>query len=357
MKKFIALTVTILLAACLIAGCSTPQEAPAAESATTAAEPAAEPSAETETPAAEPETTSADDNTPAETGEGYRIGIVSCDAGHPGLTKVHNGMYAAARDTDEIILTDAALDQAKQIADMEDLITRGIDIIAVDAVDSAGIRAGVEACVAADVPCISYNTLVDDSYRDLLTGEVSVDNYDIGYQSGIALAEALGGEGNVAMYCYSLVVVCRDRADGFKAAMEEYPGINIIVEEDGINTPEAAIEVMENWMKAYPDMDAVWANNMQPGFGIIAAVEGAGKSGDILISACLDGLENELESMQKGTLTCGGLVPAYEVGVEAMDMIHRILDEGPEAAGENPLLKGVAVNKDNMEEEYAKALK
>ena len=320
MKKAFVLLVAVMMVFALCAACSTPS---APETSSSAPETS---SSAPEAPSSAPETSAPE--TAGET-KHYVIGVSSCDAAHPGLTQLHMGLEDNMRPGDEYILTDAALDQAKQISQCDNLLTKGIDLLLVDGVDSMGIKPVIEQAKSKGVPVITYNAKVDESYKDLPDAAVAIDNYQIGYASGEALAKQLGEKGNIAMYKYDIVVVCLDRAQGFKDAIAQYPDMKIIHEEDGTNTPEAAISITENWMKAYPELDAIWASNMQPGFGICAAIEGANKIGELGFVGCCDGLQNEVEQFQKGTMIAGGMIPAYDVGKYAILTAYAFLEEEP----------------------------
>jgi len=289
-----------------------------------------------------------DDSTQA-SGEtkSHKIGLVTPQLGHPGLTLLVQAVKDNVREGDELIIADANGDQAKQISDVEDMLQKGVEIMLIDAVDSRGVKAAFEACQKKGVPAIIYNTAVDESFAHLATGKVTVDNYACGYKSGEALAEVLGGKGKVIMYTFSTVIVCRDRGDGFKDAMKKYPDIEIILEEDGENSTEGAMKLMENWMQTYPDVDAVWANNTQPGTGVIAAIEAAGKAGQIKV-ALVDGLLQDFEAIKRGALQVAAVYPLHDLGREAMEMAYRVLEGQP--AGDDPLLSSPIATIDNVDE-------
>ncbi|MFA7129133.1 MAG: substrate-binding domain-containing protein, partial [Sphaerochaeta sp.] len=79
---------------------------------------------------------------------------------------------------DKLVAYDPALDQAKQIAQIEDMIAQGVDAIFLNPVDWQGVRPALDAAKAAGIPIINVDAPVFD--EDLVDCIVASNNYNAG---------------------------------------------------------------------------------------------------------------------------------------------------------------------------------
>ena len=149
-----------------------------------------------------------------------------------------------------------------------------------------GVKSAFELCNKADIPVLSVNQVLGDDLLELVVGSVTSDNYTAGYEVGQEVAKKLGGKGKVCILTYDVAFVCRERGDGFKAAMAENEGIEVLEVFDGVCTEDAAMKKTEDWLQQYPDVTAIFGNNSNCGVGIAAAVRSAGKTDDISGCKC-----------------------------------------------------------------------
>ena len=140
----------------------------------------------------------------------------------------------------------------------------------------------------------------------------------------------------VCILTYDVAFVCRERGDGFKAAMAENEGIEVLEVFDGVCTEDAAMKKTEDWLQQYPDVTAIFGNNSNCGVGIAAAVRSAGKTDDILV-ANVDGLSGDIRNMEDGALDITAVYPMKELAAEAADKAVEVLETGK--CGEDPRLK------------------
>lgn len=131
------------------------------------------------------------------------------------------------------------------------------------------------------------------------------------------------------------------RTDGFAEKMKEYPNWKMLDRQSGDFTQEKGQEVMEAFLKSYPDIDVVIAENDNMAFGAINAIKAAGKTcgpnGDITIVS-FDAVKAAFESMIAGdmdvSVECNplhgprveGIIKALEAG-QSVDKIAYV-EEG-----------------------------
>jgi ribose transport system substrate-binding protein len=125
----------------------------------------------------------------------------------------------------------------------------------------------------------------------------------MGTTIGRYMADAIGGEGNVAVFnaFEGALRICGIRAGLWKYVLEDYPGITIIqpeLAEEFANAPEDARQKTLDLLTQYPEgtLDAIHVGCWdQPAIGVVQALEEAGRT-DVLVTA-LDGGPDTLEIM------------------------------------------------------------
>lgn len=254
--------------------------------------------------------------------EGIKIGCSIADLANVFYADITDGMKGAMNAEDELIITDAAFDQAKQIADIEDMIQQGVSVMLVDPVDSAAIRASLEACAAAGIPVVAFNSPCDD--KDLVACTVATDNYMAGTLIGAALAEALGGEGKIAMLTYDVAVVCWDRAEGFVEGISAFPGMEVVVRQEITPGTDTALPVMENILQAYPEITGVFCLNDPSAIGAAAAVQAAGL-GDTIKIVGVDGSDDGKAAIADGRMLASAAQSPVDIGRLSIESAYAIL--------------------------------
>lgn len=244
------------------------------------------------------------------------------DQSNPFYIEILDGMESAVQGDDQLIVMDAGFDAAKQITDIEDMIQQGVSVMMIDPVDSNGIQASLNACKAAGIPVVCYNSPVDDT--SLVASTVATDNFMAGQLIGEALGKALEGKGQVVMLTYNVAQVCADRANGFKDALSKYPDIEIVEEQEIQPGVDTAMPVMENMLQAYPDLTGVFALNDPSAIGCAAAVDSAGKLGQIKIVG-VDGSEDGMAAIKEGKMFASASQDPVEIGKQSIEIAYKVI--------------------------------
>jgi ribose transport system substrate-binding protein len=108
---------------------------------------------------------------------------------------------------------------------------------------------------------------------------VSSDNLALGMYLADALAESLGGKGDVAaMYFANDFYVTNLRYEGFIArVMAKYPDLNVVVAA-GHNDPNKGQEVAQGVLARYPNLSGMYASWSIPAMGAVTAATTAGRT-------------------------------------------------------------------------------
>lgn len=251
-----------------------------------------------------------------------KIGVSVADQSNPFYIEILDGMESALKDGDKLIVMDAAFDLAKQISDIEDMVQQEVDVMMIDPVDSKGIQAALVICEEAGIPVISYNSPVEDT--SMVVSNVATDNFMAGQLIGEALGKALDGKGNVIMLTYNVAQVCLDRANGFLDAIEKYPEIKVLDQQEIEPGVDTAMPVMENKLQAFPDIDGVFALNDPSAIGSAAAIDSAGLLDHIKIVG-VDGSEEGKKAICEGKMLASAAQHPIEIGSIAIETAYKVL--------------------------------
>jgi len=290
MKKTTIL-VTILIAFALILGaCTMPEEAaeaPAEEA------PAAEEVVEEEVMEEEV----------AEEAEVYDIAIVVKNFASSFWAQHVEGAEKAAADLG-INLTSHAPEKPEnieeQIAILEDLITAGVDCIALAPTNTEAIAAGIVKLNDAGIPVVYDNTM--GSGGDYLA-YVGIDNYDVGMQLGDYVAELMGEEGNLLLLEGVPGQSTSDlRSNGVEDALAKYPNITFSRVPAEWDATKAYDITTNELTKLGGQLDAIIAAGAGMSESAAEAVTAFGVSMDDIIIGSFDVTPAVVEAIEKGSV-------------------------------------------------------
>jgi inositol transport system substrate-binding protein len=226
-------------------------------------------------------------------------------------------------DNVKVIVTDANFDIPTQIASVENLISQGADAIIIKPVDSSSCQPISDMCKEAGIPFIAVVSRVD-SPTDCFVGS---DNFYAGTLQGEYIAEALGGEGKVALLLGDLGLADAVlRTDGNKEALSKYPGIEIVDEQVASWMRDEGVAKTENWLQSDigQSINAIISNNDEMAIGASIACQENGRD-DILIAG-IDALDDALKLIDEGklafTVFYDGVTQGYTACQVAVDLIN-----------------------------------
>ena len=301
MKKIFALVLTLVMILSL-AACG--------QSAPTETAPAANAPADSGTPAEKP----------AEGEKTYKVGIAMyvMDAGMTALT---GGMKAYLENADipiEVYVTSADGSTAKHSSDVEDLVTRGCDLIwvmgfdkdamvgALESAYNAGVKVAIASIANTDAFTYRYSNSSEEE-----TGYMQADwfiehylskNPDTEYK--IALCNGTmstsGGAG---------------RRNGVVWGLEASNCSNyeIVTEQDCDYITENAQAWAEGLMTSHPEVNVIFCANDDMAMGVANAIDAVGRTGEIVLIGN-DGHLTGLTLMKEGKMACSIRMNVDQIG-------------------------------------------
>lgn len=288
----------------------------------------------------------------AEDTEGLVFGYVVNDMSHEWYQNIVKGAESRAEELGiELKVADAAMDVSKQVTQIENLLTEGVDVQIITPVDVKALSTVVADAKAYDIPVISESNVIDGAET-----YVGIDNISGGKKAGTWFAE-YAKENNIDP---KILIVglpafadCRQRVEGFKAGLDE-SGIEyeIVQEVDGQGSKETSLKVSQDALTAHPEVNVIFGINDNATTGGMAAYKEAGLD-ESKLTAIGFGFEG---NVGREALLSGGpykaavaMFPDY-VGVSLVDAA--VMAAKGEELPENYESGTVVITQDNFSDFY-----
>ena len=286
----------------------------------------------------------------AEKKDKYVIGMSQCNLGEPWRVAMNDQIAMAAEKHPEfeVIFADAAQDNSKQIADIENFVQMGVDLIITSPNEATPLTNAVSAAYDAGIPVILLDRKIDG---DKYTQFIGADNVDMGRIAGEYIADTLLPDGGKVCEIKGLEGTSGgiDRDNGFREGIKKNDKIEIVSVNNADWLREKAITVAEEMLQTNDEIDLFLALNDPMAEGAYIAAKNAGREKDILFVG-FDGLptpDGGIRSVMDGRLSMTQVYPTG--GTEAIESAYQLLVEGKELDKTLTLTSEIVIP-DNAEE-------
>jgi ribose transport system substrate-binding protein len=248
---------------------------------------------------------------------------------HPYYEPCYEGFKAAAEKYGVEAEFEAPQEQqlGMQVRVIEDLIARGVDGIALSALDDAGLVAVVDEAMEAGVKVLTFDA---EAPSTKALSYIGTDNGAAGYEGGKKMIELLGGSGKVALLQATLGAVnLNRRTEEFKRAIEELaPDMEVVAVEEFEGDYAKAVNKVEALLETYPDIKAFFGISAYGAPAAATVVKEQEKVGQVLVAG-FDDLKDTLEGIREGSIAFCLVQKTFKMGWLS---IERLLDavEGKE---------------------------
>ena len=138
------------------------------------------------------------------------------------------------------------------------------------------------------------------------------------------------------------------RSEAFASVISQYPDMESVAKETANWDQQEAFSKMETILQSNPDIDGVIAGNDTMALGAVAAIDAAGKTGDIIVAG-FDGSPDAVEAIKKGTLLATGLQPAVQIAEMAVEQADEFIRTGEASQPEKQSIDCQLITKDNAD--------
>ncbi|KXZ39720.1 ribose-binding protein [Alkalithermobacter thermoalcaliphilus JW-YL-7 = DSM 7308] len=250
-----------------------------------------------------------------------KIGLVVSTLSNPFFVTLKEGAEAKAKELGyELIVLDSQDDPAKELSNVEDLVTKGVALILINPTDSDAVVNAIQTANNANIPVI---TLDRGANGGQVVSHIASDNIAGGKMAGEYIIEKLGASGNVVeLEGIPGTSAARDRGNGFNKALESSQ-IKVVARQTADFDRTKGLTVMENILQAQSQIDAIFAHNDEMALGALQAIEGSGRN--ILIVG-FDATEDAVKAVKEGKMAATVAQQPEKIGSLGVEVANKVIN-------------------------------
>jgi len=215
-------------------------------------------------------------------------------------------------------------DIGEQMSEMENAIVSKPAAMVFVPVDMKALGPAVAKVNAANIPIVNA---VDKSATGNFVTYVGSDDRTLARATGVALLKAMGGKGNVVIIEGTKgSETSQMRVAGFRDALKEFPNVKLLASQPGNYVRLQALNVMENLIQTYPQIDGVLAANDAMALGALEALSGAQRKA---LAVGINATPEAIDAIKRGTLLASGDFNGFKMGCLATMAAVRALQHQP----------------------------
>ncbi len=217
-------------------------------------------------------------------------------------------------------------DRDEQIQVVENFIGRQVSGIVLAPLDSRALVAPVEEAVAAHIPVVLVDSLLETS---AWSSCIATDNREGGRIAGRRLGQLLGGKGKaILLRCMAGAQSATERETGFLEVMQrDFPGIQLISTNQYAGpTRDTAKRAAENLLNRYgAEVNGIFAPNESSAAGLLLALRDAGLAGGKVKFVGFDTGEALVAALKTGDLQGLVVQDPFQMGYRGVKTMAAIL--------------------------------
>jgi ribose transport system substrate-binding protein len=254
------------------------------------------------------------------------IGVSQCNLGEPWRVQMNSDIRRAAAPLPnlKLVMKDAQNDSLAQRAQVEELVSQGIDLLIISPKEAAPLTAPVAEAYKKGIPVIVLDRAVEGEEYTVFIG---ADNKRIGREAGRWAARTLGGKGKIVeLKGLMTSTPGQDRHTGFVEGLdlEHNKELSVVFDADMAWLEPNARKEMASALTAQPQIDLVYGHNDPGAHGAYLAAKEAGREKQMKFIG-IDALPHEgVQYVKQGLLDATFAYPTG--GQEAIETALRLLD-------------------------------
>ncbi|MFH1738102.1 MAG: substrate-binding domain-containing protein [bacterium] len=251
--------------------------------------------------------------------EGIVVGVSLLTRAHQFYRDLETGLRNTAKKYKiELRIDSAEFDSSRQADQLDNYIVQGVDAILVCPCDSLSIGTSIEKINKREIPVFTADVAAKGGD---VTCHIASDNQAGGRFAAQAMGQALGENGgDIVIIDHPAVMSVIDRVKGFDEEITKYPKVRIVGRNPGWGKRDEAMQVMENFLQSVPNLAGVFGINDDSALGALAAIQAAGKAGQIIIVG-YDATPEAREKIDQGLIYADAIQFPEKIGTLTMDAI------------------------------------
>lgn len=218
------------------------------------------------------------------------------------------------------VIVSAEFDPSRQANQIDEFIVQKVSAIVVSPCDSRSVGASIAAANQANIPVFTAD-IANLSAMGKVMSHIASDNLQGGREAAKLLAKAISNQGTVAILSHPEVASVSDRVIGFREQLAAYPEISVVAELSADGRRDKAVRVTEDLLESHPGLAGIFGINDDTALGALAAVEAAGKAGEIQIVG-YDATPEARSKIASGALYGDVIQSPRRIGELTMQAIH-----------------------------------
>lgn len=212
-------------------------------------------------------------------GEGLLIGISVIGTEHNWDINAYNGAIARAKELGaEVLAFDGERRNEKQLSDINTLISRKPDAIAVILGVKDSLIPALQEARDQDIPVVTADFAIPQSLCN-----VASNNFTAMAELCLKMVSDINGEGDIAIFYRPGSPIAELRKKVLDLVLSEYPDVNIAAQEAYVlpGTVPDAYNKTQDMLRANPNIKAFWSVFDMPMIGAAQAIADMGLAGQV----------------------------------------------------------------------------
>ena len=245
------------------------------------------------------------------------IAVIPKGRAHMFWQSVHAGAMSVAQPAGVDVIWNGPVSETDftgQIQIVDAMINRHVDAICLAPIDKTAMAGVVDRAAKAGIPVIIFDSGVDTQN---FVSQVATDNYGAGKLAAERMGEVLGGKGEVVIVAVQPgAASTMARESGFEDAIKEkFPGIKIVDKRFGMADFAKSLQVAENMLTAFPNVQGMFASNESSAVGAAQAVKGRKWKGKLV---GFDWSPTLLDDLKNGTIDSLVVQHPFKMGADSV---------------------------------------
>lgn len=260
------------------------------------------------------------------------IALVVKTLNNPFFIDMQRGAEEAAKAHGVNLLVQAAereVDVERQMQIVENLIQRRVSALLITPSGSREIVSAIVKANRAGIPVLILDTRTDAAALSAAGGFIAAfigsDNYEGGRIAGEHLVARMSGQARIAVLEGIPGHETGDaRLRGFRDALQDHPGMQIIVSQPANWERDLGFNVTQNLLQAHPTVNALFAASDLMALGATEAIAAAGRTGSITIVG-FDAMNEARAAIAKGTMAASIAQNPAQMGRMGVESVVKLL--------------------------------
>jgi ribose transport system substrate-binding protein len=235
---------------------------------------------------------------------GESIAVFTKNQTNPFFETVRLGAKNAAKQMNATVVQYIPTVQdsiTEQLSEIEDAIIKRPGAVVFIPVNSKAMIPGIEKLNAANIPVVN---ITDRVLGGQIISFMGCDETNVAFNTGRFLLQKMNGRGNV------VILEGRggsensvNRVAGYRKALAEFPSVKLLASQPADFQRVQALQVTENLLQSYPQIDGILAANDSMALGAIQALDAAQRKALVV---GINGTKEAIDAIKAGKLLATG---------------------------------------------------